>query len=142
MSERCARTPHEQPYNRSLEQESNLSGLNCFRPHERLRSSSDFLRVKRTGRRCRTPHFGVNCAENGFSFHRLGMVVQKRFWPAVGRNLIKRRLREWFRLHKWALPLPGKDIVLIARPGAEGLSLNDMTKELLAVFLKRDGRSV
>jgi ribonuclease P protein component len=70
------------------------------------------------------------------------MVVQKRFWPAVGRNLVKRRLRECFRLHKHEMPLPGKDIVVIARPGAEKLSSNDMARELLSVFGKRDGRSV
>jgi ribonuclease P protein component len=69
------------------------------------------------------------------------MVVQKRFWHAVNRNLIKRRVREWFRLHKHLLPLPGKDIVIIARPGAEKLSSNDMAAEFLAVFANEDGRS-
>jgi len=118
-----------------------LRGLNRFRAYERLRSSSDFLRVKKIGRRFRAPHFGVNFADNEFPHHRLGMVVQKRFWHAVNRNLIKRRLREWFRLHKHLIPLPGKDIVVIARPGAERLSSYDMARELLAAFAKRDGRS-
>jgi ribonuclease P protein component len=98
--------------------------------------------VKKIGGRFRTRHFGVSFAENGLPYHRLGMVVQKRFWPAVGRNLIKRRLREWFRLHKHVMPFPGMDMVVIARPGAEKLSLSDMARELLAVFGKRDGRSV
>jgi ribonuclease P protein component len=97
--------------------------------------------VKKTGGRFRTPHFGVNFVDNGLSYHRLGMVVQKRFWHAVTRNLIKRRLREWFRLSKRLMPLPGKDIVVIARPGAERLSASDMARELLAVLAKRDGRS-
>ena len=118
-----------------------MKGPNRFRPHEKLRSSSDFLRVKSIGRRLKTPHFGFNYAENGLPHHRLGLVVQKRFWNAVKRNLIKRRLREWFRLHKHLLPMPGKDLVIIARPGAERLSSKDMAKELLAVFAKRDGRS-
>jgi ribonuclease P protein component len=115
--------------------------LKCFRPHEKLRSASDFLRVKKAGGRYRTPHFGVNFLDNELPYHRFGMVVQKRFWHAVNRNLIKRRLREWFRLHKDLLPLPGKDIVVMARPGAEKLSLSAMARELLAVFVKRDGRS-
>ncbi len=118
-----------------------MRGMNRFRPHERLRSSADFLRVKKTGGRFRTPHFGVNFVDNELPYHRLGMVVQKRFWDAVTRNLIKRRLREWFRLHKCTMPLPGKDIVVIARPGAERLSSGDMARELLAVFARRDGRS-
>ena len=98
------------------------------------------MRVKKTGARFRAPHFGINFVDNELPYHRLGMVVQKRFWSAVARNLIKRRLREWFRLHKRLVPLPGKDIVVIARPGAERLSSNDMARELLAVFAKRDGR--
>jgi ribonuclease P protein component len=97
--------------------------------------------VKKTGGRFRTPHFGVNFSENELPYHRLGMVVQKRFWHAVVRNRIKRRLREWFRLHQHLMPLPGKDIVVIARPGAERLSTSDMARELLAVFAKRDGQS-
>jgi ribonuclease P protein component len=118
-----------------------LRGIGRFRPHEKLRSSADYMRVKKLGRRLKTPHFGFNYAENGLPNHRLGMVVQKRFWHAVNRNLIKRRLREWFRLHKHLLPLPGKDIVIIARPGAERLSSEDMARELLAALAKRDGRS-
>jgi ribonuclease P protein component len=118
-----------------------LRGLSRFRPHEKMRSSRDFLRVKRIGRRLKTPHFGFNYAENELPYHRLGLVVQKRFWHAVNRNWIKRQLREWFRLHKHLLPLPGKDIVIIARPGAERLSSKDMAREFLAVFAKRDGRS-
>jgi len=106
-----------------------------------MRSSADFLRVKKIGGRFRTPHFGVNFADNELPYHRLGLVVQKRFWNAVIRNVIKRRLREWFRLHKGLMPLPGKDIVIIARPGAERLSTSAMARELLAVLAKRDGRS-
>jgi ribonuclease P protein component len=117
-----------------------VSGENSFRPHERLRASSDYLRVKNAGRRLRTQQLGVSFADNGLPHHRLGMVVQKRFWNAVNRNCIKRRLREWFRLHKRLMPLPGKDIVIIARPGAEKLSSSDMARELLALFARQDGR--
>lgn len=113
-----------------------------FRPCERMRSSADFLRVKKGGGRIRAPHFGINFADNQLPHHRLGMVVQKRFWDAVTRNRIKRRLREWFRLNKGLIPLPGQDIVVIARPGAEGLSLNEVTRELLTVIARRDGRSI
>jgi len=97
--------------------------------------------VKRSGKRFKTEHFGVNLLSNGLQYHRLGLIVQKRFWCSVFRNRVKRCLREWFRLHKHEIPLPGKDIVLIARPGAEKLSYIDIAKELLAVFAKQDGRS-
>jgi ribonuclease P protein component len=97
--------------------------------------------VKRSGKRFKTRHFGVNLLSNNLRRHRLGLIVQKRFWCAVSRNRIKRCLREWFRLHKHEIPMPGKDVVLIARPGAEKLSHIDMANELLAVFARQDGRS-
>jgi ribonuclease P protein component len=68
----------------------------------------------------------------------LGLIVQKRFWPAVRRNRIKRVIREWFRLNKVQIPQPGKDIVLIARPGAEKLSPGDLFREFSAVFDKQE----
>lgn len=105
-------------------------GLFRFQPHERLRSSADYQQVKRCGKRLRARHFGVNIALNGLSHHRLGLVVQKRFWEAVKRNRIKRCLREWFRLNKSLIALPGKDIVIVAYPGAEHLSLFDTATEL------------
>jgi len=118
-----------------------LTGHSRFRPHERLRSSSDFLRVKKIGKRLKTFHFRLGYAENGLPYHRLGLVVQKRFWQAVKRNHIKRRLREWFRLNKHLLPLPGRDLIVIARLGAERLSSSDMKSELLVVLAERDGRA-
>ncbi|NLI80227.1 MAG: ribonuclease P protein component [Deltaproteobacteria bacterium] len=105
-----------------------------FRAHERLHVSAEYQRVRKRGRRLRTRHFILSVAENGLSFHRLGTVVQKRYWRAVERNLIKRRLREWFRLNKSRIPLPGKDIVAVARPGAERLSAAHVVGELNAAF--------
>ncbi len=115
-----------------------LRGDYSFRPHERLRCSADFQRVKKAGKRAKTIHFGLNFIPNGLEYHRLGLVVQKRFWPAVRRNRVKRVIREWFRLNKDRIPLPGKDIVVIGRPGAERLSPADLQKEFSAVFYKQE----
>lgn len=87
----------------------------------------------------RTSHFGVNYACNDLHYHRLGLVVQKRFWNAVLRNRIKRCLREWFRRQKHQIPPPGKDIVIIARPGAELLSFAEVAVEFAHIFKKEDG---
>jgi ribonuclease P protein component len=114
-----------------------LEAKNRFRPHEKLRSSEEYLRVKKKGRRVGTPHFGVNFMTSGLHYHRLGLVVQKRFWNSVRRNRIKRCLREWFRHHKHSIPLPGKDIVVIARPGAEMLTSTGIASELVPVFAKK-----
>lgn len=107
-----------------------MRGRACFRPHERLLTPAAFLHVKSAGKRRRTPHFGVSSVTNELPYHRLGLVVQKKFWHAVVRNRIKRCLREWFRLSKHLIPLPGKDIVIIAYPGAERLSPKDIAREI------------
>ncbi len=116
-----------------------MRGSNRFRPLEKLRSSNDYQRVKRAGKRIRTAHFGVNFITGDLPRHRLGLVVQKRFWDSVRRNRIKRCLREWFRLNKDGIPLPGKDIVIVARPGAEKLSCPEVVEELRTVFTEQDG---
>jgi ribonuclease P protein component len=65
--------------------------------------------------------------------------VQKRFWgAAVKRNRIKRVVREWFRLNKGLIPTPARDIVVIARPGAEKLSPGDIHEEFSRVFCKQE----
>ncbi|HOV85159.1 MAG TPA: ribonuclease P protein component [Syntrophobacteraceae bacterium] len=107
-----------------------------YRPCERMRSSKDYRQAKRTGKRVRTAHFTINWRPNNLPHHRLGMVVQKRFWGAVQRNRIKRRLREWFRLHKHEIPPPGKDIVFVAGPGVETMLPEGIARELAEVLTK------
>ncbi|MGA2939325.1 MAG: ribonuclease P protein component [Syntrophobacteraceae bacterium] len=118
--------------------EESLRGKFSFRPHERIRCFADFQRVKKAGKRAKTSHFGLNFILNDLAYHRLGLIVQKRFWPAVRRNRIKRVIREWFRLNKGRIPQPGKDIVVIARPGAEKLSPGDLLREFSTVFHKQE----
>lgn len=115
-------------------------GSHCFRPFERLRSSDAYLRARKKGKRVRTPHFFVNFVPNDMSCHRLGLVVQKRHWNhAATRNRIKRCLREWFRHAKDHIPLPYKDIVVVAGPGAEQLSPEAITRELSPILVGRNG---
>lgn len=78
-------------------------------------------------------------ALNELGHHRLGLVVQKRFFDAVRRNRIKRCLREWFRLHKQEIPLPGRDFVIIARSGAERLKSGEVALEINDAVISRLG---
>jgi ribonuclease P protein component len=78
-------------------------------------------------------------ATNPVGHHRLGLVVQKRFFDAVRRNRVKRCLREWFRLQKQHIPLPCRDIVIVARPGAERLKTEAITHELFHDVISRLG---
>jgi ribonuclease P protein component len=80
-----------------------------------------------------TAHFIVSLAENEQHRPRLGVVTTKRLGKAVQRNRVKRLLREFFRLHKGALP--PQDIVIIAKRGAPELNYADVKAELGAVLL-------
>jgi len=53
----------------------------------------------------------VQVRENGLDLPRLGLIVPKRFLPlSVDRNLMKRHVREWFRLRQPALK--GRDVLV------------------------------
>lgn len=96
----------------------------------RLRRHAEFVRAQRTGRRVGTPHFTLLVAVQPPPPRppRLGLVVSRAVGSAVRRNRVKRLCRECFRLTSGMLP-PGVDLVVIARPGAPELGLEDVRAE-------------
>jgi ribonuclease P protein component len=62
-------------------------------------------------------------------------VVTKRFGKAVRRNRMKRLLREFFRRHKSRLPC--RDLVIMAKKGAEALNYDQVAEELGRLLLLR-----
>jgi ribonuclease P protein component len=103
---------------------------------DRLRSSREFQRVSRRGRRATSEGFVVlvvpRVAVAGgpeASGSRLGLTVSRRVGGAVVRNRVKRRLREWFR--QSATRSAGAfDWVVIARPAAAGLASHALRAQL------------
>ena len=69
---------------------------------------------------------------------RMGVTVSRRVGVAVARNRVKRRVREFFRLHRNELQ-PPSDIVIVDRAGADSLSFKDVESELASVFGIGDG---
>jgi ribonuclease P protein component len=63
---------------------------------------------------------------------RLGLVVARSVGSAVRRNRVKRLCRECFRTLPSLLP-NGVDLVVIARPGAHALGLEQVRAEWRAV---------
>lgn len=100
---------------------------------DRVRKSSEFGVVMRRGTMRQTPHFKIRALQNTFGRVRLGLVVSKRVGNAWVRNLVKRRLREYFRLNRQLLP-PSMDLVLIAKTGAGSIDSETLIQELNSVF--------
>ncbi|MGA8709120.1 MAG: ribonuclease P protein component [Steroidobacteraceae bacterium] len=83
----------------------------------RLRTPADFKRVYAQGRRISNEFFTVNMLPNDLSLARLGMSVAVRtMGGAVGRNRLRRMIRESFRLHHSLLP--AIDLVIGVRSAA------------------------
>ncbi|MDT8385225.1 MAG: ribonuclease P protein component [Gammaproteobacteria bacterium] len=104
----------------------------CFPKTYRLLSSADFQCVfKATECRSSDNALTVLARHNGLDHARLGMAISKRFIKtAVGRNRVKRLIRESFRQH-YAI-LSGLDIVVLNRDAAHTTSNPDLTKALKA----------
>ena len=97
---------------------------------ERLRGEREFARLRRYGKRKSSKHlvllYEIEGARPAF-----GIAVGRRVGGAVGRSLVRRRIRESYRRSKWALR--PACMLFIARYGITRLSqleLNEEMKEL------------
>ncbi len=87
----------------------------------RLRRRSEFLVVQQQGRRLCGGQLVVLALARGGDRPRIGITVSKKIASAVGRNRVKRWVREAFRAV--AADLPPVDVVVVARPGADRAGL-------------------
>jgi ribonuclease P protein component len=109
-----------------------------FDKQRRLLKASDFNRVFKQGRRVSVPEFTLACrvrpAKDGKAFApRLGLSVSRKVGGAVQRNLLKRRLREIFRLNQSEL-VSGAEMVVIPRKEASVLSFLELKSKFLSLW--------
>jgi ribonuclease P protein component len=104
------------------------AGDQRYSKQQRLRKRPQFLALSRA-RRVSTQHFLFLWQPNGLALSRLGITVTRKIAPSVGRNRVKRLLREAFRRSGAALPT-GLDLVVVARRGSPLLSQAQVAQEM------------
>jgi ribonuclease P protein component len=120
-----------------------------FRRRHRLSGPSAFRAVYDARLRKGSGPLTLHVRPNGLEHCRLGLSIGRRVGNAVRRNLIKRRLREAFRLAEPDLPREsagGYDLVVGVRPhdplatDAYGALLRLLSAEAHAVSVRRSAR--
>ena len=94
----------------------------------RLLRRREFLTVQQRGRKLYAGDVLVLALEAGRARPRLGITVSSKIANAVGRNRVKRWVREAFRAVQGALP--PVDLVVIARRGAPEMGLEGARRAL------------
>ena len=94
----------------------------------RLKTRATFIRMNRGARRLHQENFVFLWRPNHLPQSRLGVTVTKRVANAVGRNRVKRRLREAFRKAGERLP-GGMDLVVVAKKGAPLLDCRSTNRQ-------------
>ena len=95
----------------------------------RLRRRREFLDVQGRGVKAQGQWLTALARPSRAGRLRLGVTVSTKVGNSVVRSQVKRWIREAFRKHRAVLP-PAIDVVLIARPGADGSSYAALVKDL------------
>jgi len=105
-----------------------------LRATDRVKKRGQFLDVQTHGRRVQLRHFVVvvqrHAGEDALTGPtRVGVTVTKKIAGAVGRNRVKRVVREVFRRNRERFPA-GCDVIFIARDGADALDYATVLDEV------------
>ena len=99
----------------------------------RLTSSTDFKRVRRTGKSYAHPLAILVVSPNDLTISRFGVTAGRALGNAVRRNRAKRRLREALRRFMPRIT-GGQDVVLIARPALNEAQWSDVLNALATLM--------
>lgn len=101
----------------------------------RLRNASDFVLLRKHGRRYHHQLLMLVARPNGASTSRFGFSASRQVGKATARNRAKRLMRESVRSYDNRIP-GGWDCLFIARRGAEAATLVEI-KEAIGQLLSR-----
>ena len=100
-----------------------------FTKADRILKRSQFIALRRNGRKFDSPHFLAIVQQNHLPHCRLGITVTRKVGKAAQRNSIKRRIREYFRLNRHRIN-GNWDIHLIAKKGAGEIDFTQTSTSL------------
>jgi ribonuclease P protein component len=106
---------------------------------ERLRRRRDFIRAAKSGVAQSRRAFKLQRAARAPGDReppRFGFTVTKKIAGAVGRNRIRRRLKEALRLSSGLAALPGHDYVFVARAAALTTRFPELQSQMADAFAK------
>ncbi len=108
----------------------------CFTKEQRLLTPAAFREVfDAPERKLHQSHLMAFVRTNDHEQPRIGMAITKRKVPtAVIRNLIKRQIREQFRIR--ASTLENKDIVFIIKKSVSDIDKKEMKNQINNIFKK------
>lgn len=111
-----------------------------FTKEQRLLTPAAFREVfDAPERKLHQSHLMAFIRTNTHDTPRVGMAITKRKVPtAVARNLVKRQIREQFRVK--ASSLENKDIVFIIKNSIKGISNTELKNEINNIFKKIEKR--
>lgn len=96
-----------------------------------LKQDRDFRLVYRKGASAVRPCLVVYARRTNRQTNRLGITVTAKVGKAHTRNLVRRRLREIYRLHEDGVRT-GYDLVVVARTRAAAVGYQRLEKEFLS----------
>lgn len=106
-----------------------------FRKSERILSPIDYTKVRKTGKRIHTRSLTLFVASNKLGIRRIGLAVSSKVANSVGRNRVKRLIREVFRLDKAMFP-EGCDVLISVKDAGRLESLSSVAQEFSGAFKK------
>ena len=107
---------------------------NSLAPSARLRKKSEIAQCQEKGRKLHAKHFLILVRESDTGESRLAVAVTTKLEKSsVRRNLIKRRIREVFRVARKDIK-PPIDIVVVARRGVQLCVFDDYQREILGAL--------
>ena len=101
----------------------------------RLTRNKEFQSVYKRGRSYAGRYMVLYTLSTGDGQKRIGFTVGKRIGGAVKRNLVRRRLKEAYRLMEDII-VPGYDLVIIGRVRALSASFVQLQKEMMFLMNK------